>query len=410
MHPKLAFQIIFLCIRSSPSKETQPYDECLSKNTSFNYWDIKKGTKASEEYYPLRKIAPETASKRTNKLLAQLLTNYGLFLAKLVTLVIAFTLVISLIGELVRRSRTQPHEQLLVRKLNERYEHMLEAMEDAIYDKNELKKLSRLRKRKKKQEHKALKRMTHPDEQGRKRVYVLDFEGDIQASAVENLREEITAVLKVARKQDEVLLRLESSGGLVHSYGLAASQLTRIRDAELMLTVAVDKVAASGGYMMACVGQRILTAPFAIIGSIGVVAQLPNFHKWLERHDVDFELHTAGEYKRTLTMFGENTEKGRQKFQEELEQTHGLFKQFIVQNRPKLDIDHVATGEYWYGIQAVALNLADELRTSDEYLMGLSEHADLYQVDFKRRMRARDRLGAGMSAWLKQVLLFASSK
>ncbi len=343
-------------------------------------------------------------------MLAELLANYGLFLAKLVTLVIALALVASVLAELIRRSRTQPHELLLVRRLNDHYDYLRHTLEHAIHDKGALKKLARQRKRKDRQERKALKRLAHADEAARKRVYVLDFEGDVQASAVENLREEITAVLKVARKQDEVLLRLESSGGLVHSYGLAASQLTRIREAGLMLTVAVDKVAASGGYMMACVGQRILAAPFAIIGSIGVVAQLPNFHKWLEHHDIDFELHTAGEYKRTLTMFGENTEKARQKFQEELEQTHGLFKHFIEQHRPKLDVERVATGEYWYGTQAVDLNLADELQTSDAYLMDLSGHADLYEVDFKRPMSARRRLGAGLNAMLRQFVALAGGR
>ena len=109
------------------------------------------------------------------------------------------------------------------------------------------------------------------------------------------------------------------------AYGLAASQMQRIRDKKLKLTVCVDKVAASGGYMMAVVADKIIAAPFAVLGSIGVLAQVPNFHRLLKKHDVDFEMLTAGKYKRTLTMFGENTDKGREKFQEDIEDTHVLF-------------------------------------------------------------------------------------
>src|SRR5699024_4687864 len=131
------------------------------------------------------------------------------------------------------------------------------------------------------------------------RLFVLNFDGDVRATGVRDLREEISAVLQVARKEDEVLLRLESPGGVVNGYGLAASQLTRVRQHGIKLTIAVDKVAASGGYMMACVGDRIVAAPFAIVGSIGVVGQVPNFNRWLKERDVDFEMHTAGNYKRT---------------------------------------------------------------------------------------------------------------
>ena len=130
------------------------------------------------------------------------------------------------------------------------------------------------------------------------------------------------------------MVRLESGGGLVHGYGLAAAQLVRLKDAGLTLTVCVDKVAASGGYMMACVADKVVAAPFAVIGSIGVVSQLPNFHKWLKNHDVDYEMFTAGDYKRTVTVFGENDAEDRAKYQEELEQTHALFKHFVNTYRP----------------------------------------------------------------------------
>lgn len=200
-------------------------------------------------------------------------------------------------------------------------------------------------------------------------LYVIDFHGDIKASQVEQLREEITAVLSVATSEDEVLIRLDSPGGVVNSYGLAASQLQRIRDRKIPLTVSIDKIAASGGYLMACVANHIIAAPFAIIGSIGVVAQIPNFHRWLKNHNVDVELLTAGEYKRTITMFGENTEKGRKKFQEDLEKIHAAFRKYVAANREQLDMDQIATGEHWLATDALDLKLVDKLATSDEYLI-----------------------------------------
>lgn len=200
-------------------------------------------------------------------------------------------------------------------------------------------------------------------------IFVLDFDGDIRASAVTSLRQEISAILTLARSEDEVVVRLESGGGVVHGYGLAASQLQRIRAHNIPLTVAVDKVAASGGYMMACVADKIIAAPFAIIGSIGVLAQLPNLHRLLKKHEIDFEQLYAGEYKRTLTMFGENTDKAREKMQQELQETHDLFKAHVKDQRPQLNIGKVATGEHWFGSRALELGLVDHLQTSDDYLM-----------------------------------------
>jgi serine protease SohB len=232
---------------------------------------------------------------------------------------------------------------------------------------------------------------------------VLDFDGDIRASAVEHLREEISAVVQVARSEDEVLLRLESQGGMVRTYGLAASQLCRLKSAGIRLTASVDEVAASGGYMMACVAERIIAAPFAIIGSIGVVGQLPNFNRFLKEHNVDFELHTAGQYKRTLTLFGENTDAARDKFQEELEDTHKLFKSFVSENRPQLEIEMVATGEHWYGTRALERKLIDIIQTSDDYLLAASKDRDIFEIHYKRRRPLQERLASGIRAVVKGV-------
>ncbi|WP_028006755.1 protease SohB [Solimonas flava] len=328
--------------------------------------------------------------------MSEFLTAYGLFLAKTVTWVAAVAIVVLLLAVLIRAARggSAGGERLEVRNLNERYEDLADMIRDQTLSEAEHKQLLKDRKRSERERRKAAR--SHADD-GKPRVYALQFRGDLQASAVESLREEISAVLQVARPgRDEVLLRLDSEGGMVHGYGLAASQLARLRSAGIHLTVAVDKVAASGGYLMACVADRILAAPFAIVGSIGVVAQLPNFNRLLKRLDVDYELHTAGDFKRTLTLFGENTEAGREKFQAEIEETHTLFKRFVGEYRPKLDIARVATGEHWFGSQALELQLVDQLQTSDDYLLARTRDAELYGLRFRRRQPLAQRLSDGL--------------
>jgi serine protease SohB len=236
----------------------------------------------------------------------------------------------------------------------------------------------------------------------RKNVYVMNFNGDIKASAVASMSEEINAILSVATPKDEVVLRLESPGGMVHGYGLASAHLMRFRARHIPLTVTVDKVAASGGYMMACVGNKILSAPFAITGSIGVIIQMPNFNRFLKDKNIDFEQMTAGEYKRTISLFGENTKHGKEKMQETIEDTHQLFKNFITSNRPQVDIQQVATGEHWFGEESIGLKLVDELKTSDDYLLELSQHANLFEIRFEIAKPLLAKLsGAAANIWHK---------
>lgn len=327
--------------------------------------------------------------------MSDFLLQYGLFLAKTVTWVVAILFVVGGLVSAIRAAREQQtHEHLEAKSLNERLHNLAGDLQHQILPPQDFKQwqkqLNNEDKKRRKQAHK------HPEE-ARPRVFVLDFNGDIRASATENLREEISAVLQVTRPNDEVLLRLESEGGMVHAYGLASSQLRRLRDKKIKLTAAVDKVAASGGYMMACVADRIIAAPFAVVGSIGVVAQLPNFNRLLKKHDVDFELHTAGEHKRTLTIFGENTEPARAKFREELEDTHLLFKSFVIENRPQLDIAQVATGEHWFGRRALDLKLVDELQTSDDFLLQRVQSAELVHINYKRKQSLSDRLAHGLA-------------
>jgi serine protease SohB len=320
--------------------------------------------------------------------MTEFLLEYGLFLAKTVTFVAAFIALMLFTFVMAGRQQAEKKESLEVKKLNKKYDDMAKAMNVGMLQKDSLKKYLKEEKERLKAAQKGKK-----DEPSRKRIYVLNFHGDIRASAVASLREEITAILTVANGKDEVFLRMESGGGVVHGYGLAASQLMRLREKEIPLTVSVDKVAASGGYMMACVGNRILAAPFAIIGSIGVIAQVPNFHKVLKKHDVEFDQFTAGEFKRTVTMFGENTDEAKAKFREEIEDIHVLFKDFIVRHRPDVDIVKVSTGESWPGTRALERNLVDELKTSDDYLLEQSRQADIYEVKYVSKKSLFEKLG-----------------
>lgn len=284
------------------------------------------------------------------------LAQYGMFLLKSFTLVMALMLLVAGILSLGRK----PKPKLEITSLNKAFDEVKHHMHKEILGK----KLPKAKK----------------DKTIKPSLYVLDFSGDIKASQVEQLRDEISAVLTIATPQDEVVVRLDSPGGAVNGYGLAASQLHRLRDKGIPLTVCIDKMAASGGYLMACVANRIVAAPFAIIGSIGVVAQMPNFHRWLKKNDIDIELLTAGEYKRTLTLFGENTDKGRKKFQEDLEQIHQKFRDYVLENRQQLDIDKVATGEHWLAKDAFDLRLVDALKTSDEYLNTKMQGFNAYKI------------------------------
>lgn len=344
----------------------------------------------------------------------EFLYEYGMFLAKAITFVLALLAVVAIVGgaAMAKGGRRGEDGHIEVTPLNERYKQWREQLQAFTDSEERIKAAHKAEKKQEKADRKAEQQALKKGEDApqKAKTFVLDFDGDIKASAVDSLRNEITAVLAVAKPEDEVLLRLESGGGMVHSYGLAASQLERLKDKDIPLVIAVDKVAASGGYMMACIADKLLAAPFAIVGSIGVVAQLPNFNKLLKKADIDFEMHTAGEHKRTLTMFGENTDAAREKFREELEDTHTLFKDFVGARRPALDIDSVATGEYWYGSRALEKGLVDELQTSDDYIVAASEDRDVLAVRYHFKKSLQERLGMAAEGAINAVALRWLSK
>jgi serine protease SohB len=312
--------------------------------------------------------------------------NVAEFAIKTFLVVFAIAILAILIASLIAKAKGT-RESVQIENLNKKMNDWELALRRRVLSAKAFKVFAKKSKLSKKDEH----------EEGKKRIYVLQFDGDIKASGVDRLRDEVTAVLTVARPNDEVVVRVESPGGMVHSYGLAAAQLTRIRDKNIPLTICVDKVAASGGYMMAVTGNKILAAPFAILGSIGVVAQVPNVHKLLKKHDVDYEEFTAGEYKRTVSVFGEITPKGRQHFKDKMEVTHVLFKNWVKHYRPHLNVDEVANGDYMYGTEALTLGLVDELISSDDYLFRLRNSAEIFKIEIAAKKKLADRLAENFS-------------
>jgi serine protease SohB len=319
--------------------------------------------------------------------------EYGLFLLKTATIVVALIVVITTIASASKRANLQ--EGLEIEDLNKKYQALASTLKHAVMKKADWKKDAKAEKARDKAEAKS--------DETRPRVFVIDFKGDLKASAVPSLREEVSALLEVAEAEDQVVVCLENHGGVVHEHGLAASQLVRIRDKEIPLTVVVDKVAASGGYLMACVANKIFAAPFAILGSIGVIAQIPNFNRLMDDRGIDFEQVTAGKYKRNVTMFGKNTDEDRARLKEELEDVHTLFKGAVARYRPDLDLDRIASGEHWYGTRALELGLADGLKTSDELLAELANDHDLYRLSYKIKQPLQKRLLASADAALARV-------
>lgn len=339
--------------------------------------------------------------------------EYGLFAFKTITL-ITFLIVGLAFFLSMLPSKQKDKESIEIEKLNEHFESLQDALESEILPKADYKKLTKERKKQEKKDKKSSKKsvtkLPENSDKEKTRLFVLNFKGDLQASDVDSLRKTITALLTVATSEDEILVILESAGGIVHNYGLAASQLTRIRDNNIKLTIAVDLVAASGGYMMACIANKIIAAPFAIVGSIGVLAQVPNFNRLLSKLDIDIEHHTAGKHKSTLTMFGKNTPESREKFIEELEDTHTLFKQFVKTHRPQIDIEKIATGEHWYGTTALELNLIDEIKTSDDYLLTKAKDTDIYQITYQIHETIRDKISTMLYGSIANIVTKLSAK
>lgn len=325
----------------------------------------------------------------------EILLDYLIFLLKVLTIALAVTVpLLIVIGS--SKGKSQPKGTLSITNLSDKYEEMGNAVKGSLMSSKELKKFNKELSKNKKKKDKGDKEET---------VFVLNFNGDIQASQVEKLKQEINAVLLSDSSCREVVVKVESGGGSAYAYGLCAAELKRLVDNDINLTVCIDKVAASGGYLMSCVASKIIAAPWAIVGSIGVIAQLPNFHRLLKKNSIDFEMHTAGAFKRTLTTLGENTEEGREKFKSDLEDLHIIFKDFVKDQRPQVDTDVVATGEVWQGEEAMEVGLVDGLETSDNYLVNLYKEAKLFEIEFVEKKNLSERFAFSMQLLIEKSVI-----
>lgn len=321
------------------------------------------------------------------------LIEFFLFLSKALIILLGILAVIGFIfSQSVKSHSDLPHLEL--EKINETLASYAESLRKKVFDRKVLREFEKSEKKKNKKKEKVNK----------PKVYVIDFEGDIKASEVKNLRTEISTVLSVATKKDEIMVRVTSPGGMVHTYGLAAAQLLRIRQAGIPLCVAVDKVAASGGYLMACTANKIIASPFAILGSIGVLAQVPNFHRLLKKNDIDYQEFTAGDYKRTISLFGEITDKGKEKFTQQIEDTHDLFKSFVKEHRPIVDIEKVGTGEPWFGARALDHKLIDEIKTSDEYFFERLNTHEIIKIKMSEKKKFGEKIAEHLRLAIEQVI------
>lgn len=316
--------------------------------------------------------------------------NLGLFAIEAMIIVIAILAILIGFFTLLARGKTGgKKEQIQIDSLNDKYDDLTLALKQKILSKKAFKKLK-----------KSLKNSATE----KPKLFVLQFKGDVSAKGVAQLRDEVTMILTSATEKDEVIMCLESPGGEVTSYGFAASQLQRIRTANIPLTVAVDKVAASGGYMMACVANRIIAAPFAVLGSIGVVLQAPNVHRFLKKRGIEIEQLTAGENKRNLTLLGENTSKDRQKAQLLIDDIHELFIEHVNTHRPQVDLKKVGQGDFWFGTRALALQLIDDINTSDDYLLKAAKKQMIYQISTTRKKGLWEKLFGSAKSEIQSLL------
>lgn len=310
----------------------------------------------------------------------EVLFAYLLFLMKGVTLVILFLIVVAVVFALKSKGKDAA---ICFEYLNEKQLGLEKSLLSAFAKTGQ--KAAGQALKNFLQAGKTRRKMDKRTNDLRKRSFVMSFEGDMHASQVKALRDEITAVLRVAQPEDEVVVRVQSPGGAVPGYGLVASQLVRVKQAKLKLTVCVDQIAASGGYLAAVVADRILAAPFATIGSIGVVVTVPNFHDFLKKQDVDMIELTAGKYKRSISMLGKISEEGKRHTTGQLKVIHEQFKEMVISYRPQVDIQQVATGDYWTAKTALAYGLVDDLSTSDAYIQELIQSSDVWEISTPKK-------------------------
>jgi serine protease SohB len=305
-----------------------------------------------------------------------ILANYTIFFLKITTIIILLLLTLIMCLIIIKN---KDNKYIKIKNINKKYITFKKLFLSEILKKTEKKQI--------------IKNINEEEKITKtKNLFILNFNGDINASDINNLKDILSVIILNKKYVDEVLIKLTSNGGIVTNYGLAATQLKRLKNENINLTISIDTIAASGGYMMACVANKIIASHFSIIGSIGVLGIIPNINKILNKNNIEIEYHTSGKYKKTLSIIGENTEIGRKKFIESLENTHFLFKNFVKENRSQINIEEIATGEYWYGIDALKLNLIDKIQTSDEYIMENLNTTQIYEIKLNEKTNIKNKI------------------
>lgn len=233
----------------------------------------------------------------------------------------------------------------------------------------------------------------------RKTAVLLSFNGDINATEVIEFGRAVSMIVQMKDLVSEVYIIINSGGGVVNGYGLLASEIERLHYSEIETYALIDQVAASGGYMAACVANHVVAAPFAYIGSIGVVSEMPNFNQILSDNGINIEQHTAGKSKRTVTPLGKITDEDRNEFKKKLERIHRSFINHVSHYRNINDADEnknsiIFSGDYWIAEETVELELGlvDEISTSQEFLLDKMKEYNIIEITFQENKTKKSKL------------------
>ncbi len=235
------------------------------------------------------------------------------------------------------------------------------------------------------------------------RLAVLRFQGlrDLNASGDQRLSEAIDEVLVNRDHFEEAVVIIDSPGGTTHGYGHAYALLERLSASGLKVTACIDRIGASGGYLMALPADRILAGPFAIVGSVGVVAGIPNVKRLLEEKGVSYRLFVAGDKKRVVHFADDDGPEVREYMDEKLAGIHTQFLQAVEKHRgDRVKLDEVRSGDHWSAEESVekGLGLVDELQTSAEYLLERNREVALVMIE--RRVDITERFAGYLAARL----------
>ncbi|WP_343192796.1 S49 family peptidase [Buchnera aphidicola (Taiwanaphis decaspermi)] len=212
-------------------------------------------------------------------------------------------------------------------------------------------------------------------------LYILDYNDKIKKNKIKKLREEISSIILVAKKNDEVLLRLENTSDIVYEYGLVIAQLQRLRKKGIKLIISIDKIVSNGGYIIACVADHISASPFSIIGPINIVVNIPNIDKYTQTSNLNNQLNDCNTFTK-LTLIKNNTKIYVNKIFNKLDIKKYIRNSFIKDMRPSLNLNKIFNQNYWIGENAINEKLIDSINTSDDILFSKKDTHNLLKIKY----------------------------